>query len=198
LGRPGGNVTGLSMIAGSEIAGKYLELLREAVPRVSRIGVITNPDNPALAPQVKEIEVAGRALGVDLHLVPVKKADEFDGAFTAMVQKRVGAVVMLPDPISQSGRFKIAEIALKHHLPVMYGLLEHVEAGGLMAYGADIRDNCRRAAAFVDKILKGAKPGDLPVELPTKFELAINLKTAKTLGLTIPPALLLRADQAIK
>ena len=118
-GRPGGNVTGLSMVAGPEIAGKYLELLREAVPRVSRMAVITNPDNPAVTPQVKEIEVAARALGVEIHLLAVRKADEFNGAFTAMVQRRVGALVVLPDPVSQSLRVKIGRLALKHRLPSM-------------------------------------------------------------------------------
>src|SRR3990172_6153022 len=148
FGRPGGNLTGLSLIAGPEIGGKYLELLREAVPRVSRMAVIRNPDNPALTPLVKEMEVAARALGVELHLVAVRKADEFDGAFTAMVQRRVGALVVLPDPVSLSHRVEIAELASKHRLPAMYGLREHVEAGGLMAYGVDLRHNCRRAATF--------------------------------------------------
>ena len=198
LGRPGGNLTGLSLIAGPEIAGKYLQLLREAVPRVSRMAVIRNPDQPSHTPLVKEMEVAARALGVEIHLLAVRKLDEFGGAFTAMVQRRVGAFIMLGDPLSQSRRVEIAELALKHRLPSMYGVLEHVEAGGLMAYGADIRDNCRRAATYVDKILKGAKPADLPVEQPTKFELVINRKTAKALGLTIPQSLLLRADQVIQ
>jgi len=198
FGRPGGNLTGLSLIAGPEIAGKYLELLREAVPRVSRMAVIRNPNNPALTPLVKEMEVAARALGVEIHLLDVRKADEFDGAFTAMVQRRVGALVVLPDPVSLSHRVEIAELASKHRLPAMYGLREHVEAGGLMAYGVDLRHNCRRAATFVDKILKGAKPATLPVEQPTKFELVINLKTAKTLGLTIPESLRLRTDHVIQ
>ncbi len=198
FGRPGGNLTGLSLIAGPEIGGKYLELLREAVPRVSRMAVIRNPDNPALTPLVKEMEVAARALGVELHLVAVRKADEFDGAFTAMVQRRVGAFVLLPDPVSLSHRVEIAELASKHRLPAMYGLREHVEAGGLMAYGVDLRHNCRRAATFVDKILKGAKPATLPVEQPTKFELVINLKAAKALGLTIPESLRLRTDDVIQ
>jgi len=198
FGHPGGNVTGLSMVAGPEIAGKYLELLREAVPRVSRMAVIRNPDNPAITPQVQAMEVAARALGVELHLLAVRKAHEFDGAFSVMVQKRAGALVVLPDPLSQSQRVKIAELALKHRLPSMYGLTEHVEAGGLMAYGVDLRQHCRRVATFVDKILKGVKPTDLPVEQPTKFELVINLKTAKALGLTIPPSLLLRADEVIQ
>ena len=198
LGRPGGNLTGLSLIAGPEIAGKYLELLREAVPRVSRMAVITNPDNPALTPQVKAMEVAARALGIEIHVLAVRKADEIDGAFTAMVQRRVGALVVLGDSLSLSLRVKISELALKHRFPSMYGLLEHVEAGGLMAYGVDLRDNCRRAATFVDKILKGAKPADLPVEQPTKFALVINLKTAKALGLTIPRSLLLQADEVIQ
>ena len=162
------------------------------------MAVIRNPDNPALTPLVKEMEVAARALGVELHLVAVRKADEFDGAFTAMVRRRVGAFVLLPDPVSLSHRVEIAELASKHRLPAMYGLREHVEAGGLMAYGVDLRHNCRRAATFVDKILKGAKPATLPVEQPTKFELVINLKTAKALGLTIPESLRLRTDDVIQ
>ncbi|MFZ1058332.1 MAG: ABC transporter substrate-binding protein [Candidatus Rokuibacteriota bacterium] len=198
FGRPGGNLTGLPLIAGPEIAGKYLELLREAVPRVSRMAVIRNPDNPTHTPLVKEIEVAARALGVEIHLLAVRKADEFDGAFTAMVPRRVGAFVLLADPLSLSHRVEIAELASKHRLPAMYGLREHVEAGGLMAYGVDLRHNCRRAATFVDKILKGAKPATLPVEQPTKFELVINLKTAKALGLTIPESLRLRTDDVIQ
>jgi putative ABC transport system substrate-binding protein len=198
FGRPGGNLTGLSLIAGPEIAGKYLELLREAVPRVSRMAVIRNPDNPALTPLVKEMEVAARALGVEIHLLDVRKADEFDGAFTAMVERRVGALVVLADPVSLSQRVEIAELASKHRLPAMYGLREHVEAGGLMAYGVDLRHNCRRAATFVDKILKGAKPATLPVEQPTKFELVINLKTARALGLTLPESLRLRTDHVIQ
>ena len=128
----------------------------------------------------------------------MRKADEFAGAFTAMVQRRVGALVVLVDPVSLSHRVEIAELASKHRLAAMYGLREHVEAGGLMAYGVDLRQNCRRAATFVDKILKGAKPATLPVEQPTKFELVINLKTAKALGLTIPESLRLRTDDVIQ
>ena len=128
----------------------------------------------------------------------MRKADEFDGAFTAMVQRRVGAFVLLPDPVSLSHRVEIAELASKHRLPAMYGLREHVEAGGLMAYGVDLRHNCRRAATFADKILKGAKPATLPVEQPTKFELVINLKTAKALGIKIPNSILVRADRVIE
>ena len=198
FGHPAGNITGLSMVAGPEIAGKYLELLKEAVPRASRMAVITNPDNPALTPQVKAMEVAARTLGVDIHLLALRKAGELDSVFAAMVQTRVGALVVLPDPLSQSLRVKIAELALKHRLPSMFGLTEHVAAGGLMAYGAELRQHCGRVPTFVDKILKGAQPGDLPVEQPTKFEFIINLKAAKALGLTIPSALLLRADQAIE
>src|SRR5262245_51174053 len=185
------------MVAGPEIAGKYLELLREA-PRVSRMAGITNPDNPAVTPQVNAMEVAARALGVEIHLLALRKAGELDGAFSAMVQKRAGALVVLPDPLSQSLRVKIAKLALKHRLPSVFGLKEEAEAGGLMAYGVDLRQHCRRGATFVDKILKGAKPADLPVEQPTTFELGINLKTAKALGLTIPQSLLQRADQVIE
>ena len=198
FGHPGGNVTGLSMVAGPEIAGKYLELLRQAVPRVSRIAVIANSNNPAIAPQVKTMEDAARGLGVEIHLLALRKAGDLDGVFAAIGKKRVGAFVVVPDPLSQSLRVKIAELALKHRLPSMFGLLEEAEAGGLMAYGVDLRQHCRRVATFVDKILKGAKSADLPVEQPTKFELVINLKTAKALGLTIPPLLLARADQVIE
>jgi len=198
FGRPGGNLTGLSLIAGPEIGGKYLELLREAVPRVSRMAVVRNPDNPVYTPLVKEMEVAARALGVEIHVLAVRKADELDGTFTAMVQRRIGAFVLLVDPLFLSHRVEIAELASKHRLPAMYGLREHVEAGGLMAYGVDLRHHCRRAATFVDKILKGAKPATLPVEQPTKFELVINLKTAKALGLTIPESLRLRTDDVIQ
>jgi putative ABC transport system substrate-binding protein len=198
FGRPGGNLTGLSLTAGPEIGGKYLELLREAVPRVSRMAVIWNPDNPAHTPLVKEMEVAARALGVEIHLLAVGKADEFDGAFTAMLRGRVGALVILVDAVSLSHRVEIAELASKHRLPAMYGLREHVEAGGLMSYGVDLRSNCRRAATFVDKILKGAKPATLPVEQPTKFELVINLKTVRALGLTLPESLRLRVDDVIQ
>ena len=198
LGRPGGNLTGLSLIAGPEIGGKYLELLREAVPRVSRMAVVRNPDTSAHAPVVKEIEGAARTLGVEIHPMSVRKADEFPGAFTAMVQKRVGAFIMLADPLFLSHRVEIAELAAKHRLPSMYGLREHVEVGGLMAYGVDLRHNCGRAATFVNKILKGANPATLPVEQPTKFEVVINGKTAKALGLTIPPLLLLRAGEVIQ
>jgi putative tryptophan/tyrosine transport system substrate-binding protein len=198
FGHPGGNVTGLSMVAGPEIAGKYLELLRQAVPRVSPIAVIANPNNPAIAPQVKAMEDAARGLGVKIHLLALRKAGDLDGVFAAIGKRRVGALVVVPDPLSQSLRVKIAKLALKHRLPSMFGLLEEAEAGGLMAYGVDFRQHCRRVATFVDKILKGAKSADLPVEQPTKFELVINLKTAKALGLTIPSLLLARADQVIE
>ena len=144
------------------------------------------------------MEVAARALGIDMHLLGVRRADEFDGAFMAMVQRRVGALVVLPDPLSLSYRVEIAELASKHRLPAMYAFREHVEAGGLMAYGVDVRRNCWRAATFVDKILKGANPATLPVEQPTKFELVINLKTAKALGLTLPESLRLRTDDVIQ
>ena len=198
FGHPGRNVTGLSMVAGPEIAGKYLELLRQAVPQVSRMAVVRNLGNPAIVPQVNAIEVAARELGVNIHLVPLRGGDDLDNAFKAMVSQGVGALVVIPDPVSQSLRFKIAELALKHRLPSMFGLTEEAEAGGMMAYGVDLRQHCRRVPIFIDKILKGAKPADLPVEQPTKFELLINLKTAKALGVTIPPSLLARADQVIE
>src|SRR5262249_42082976 len=198
FGHPGGNITGLSMVAGPEIAGKYLELLREAVPRGSRMAVIRNPDNLALTPQLKAIEAAAQGLGVELQVSALTKAAELDGVFKAIAHTRVGALIVVPDPLSQSLRVRIAELALKHRLPSMFGLTEHVEAGGLMAYGVELRQHCRRVATFVDKLLKGARPSDLPVEQPTQVGCVINLSVAKALVLTIPPALLLRADQTIQ
>lgn len=198
FGRPGGNLTGLSLTAGPEIGSKYLELLREAVPRVSRMVAIRNPDNRSHTPVVMEMEAAARALGVELQVLAVRKAAELEEVFASVVQKRVGAFIMLADPVFISHRVEIAGLASKHRLPSMYGLREHVEAGGLMAYGVDLRHNCRRAATFVDKILKGANPATLPVEQPTRFELVINLKTARTLGLTIPESLRLRTDDVIQ
>jgi len=198
LARPGTNVTGLTLIAGAEIVGKYLELLKESLPKVSRVAVLWNPANAAHPSLVREAESSARTLGLQLQLAGVRGPDEVDNALAAMARERVGALMVLPDSMFVAERTRLAELATKHRLPAMYGLRLHAEAGGLMAYSANLPDSARRAAAFVDRILKGAKPADLPVERPTKFELVINLKTAKALGLTIPPAVLARADEVIE
>jgi len=197
IARPGGNVTGLSLLA-PEIVARQLQLLKEAVPKVSRVAVLSNPANPYTALLVKETEAAARSLGVRVQLVGVRGADALDDAFSAIAKERPGALFVLFDPLLFGQRTRIAEFANKNRLPAMYAHREYAEAGGLMAYGSDLRDNFRRAATYVDKILRGAKPADLPVEQPTKFELVINLKTAKALGLTIPPSLLQRADEVIQ
>jgi len=197
LARPGGNVTGLTIMA-SDLVGKQLELLKEVVPKVSRVALLWNPANPGSAPQLREAEAAARALGVRLQTLEARGPQEIDSAFAAMTRERAGALVVLTDSIFTNQRRQIAELAAERRLPAVYGNTEHVEAGGLMAYGANFLDLERRAATYVDKILKGAKPADLPVEQSTKFELVINLKTAKTLGLTIPRSLLQRADEVIQ
>jgi putative ABC transport system substrate-binding protein len=198
LARPGGNVTGSSYSVGLEIAGKVLELLKETVPKVRRVAILSNPANPAHPLAIRELDVAARSLGVQLQLLEARGPDEFAGAFAAMAKERVGALLVLADGMFALHRTRLADLAARSRLPAAYGLREMVEAGGLMSYGSSTRDLYRRSATFVDKILKGAKPGDLPVEQPTKFELVINMKTAKALGLTIPPLLLLRADEVIQ
>ena len=197
IAHPGGNVTGLSLLA-PEIVAKQLDLLKEAVPKASRVAVLSNPANPYTAVLVKETEAAARSLGVRVQLLEVRGADALDSAFAAVTKERPDALFALFDPLLVGHRTRIAEFANKNRLPAMYPHREYAEASGLMAYGSDLRDNFRRAATYVDKILKGAKPADLPVEQPTKFELVINLKTAKALGLTIPQSLLLRADEVIQ
>jgi putative tryptophan/tyrosine transport system substrate-binding protein len=199
LAQPGGNITGLSFLS-AELPGKRLELLKEAVPQSTRIAVVANPAFPAYASTLDNLTVAARALGVHLHVVEVRRADELETAFAAMPQAGVDAVMALEDAVllnGQRGRV-VADLAATHRLPVMYGWREWVVAGCLMSYGPNELDTNRRAAVYVDKILKGAKPADLPVEQPTKFELIINLKTAKALGITIPPSLLLLADEVIR
>jgi putative tryptophan/tyrosine transport system substrate-binding protein len=197
LARPGGNVTGLSLLA-PEITARQLQLLKEAVPKASRVAVLSNPANSFTALLVKETEAAARSLGLRVHVLGVRGADALEGAFSTIAKERPDAFFTLADPMLFVHRMRIAEFANKNRLPATYPHREYAEAGGLMAYGADLRDNFRRAATFVDKILKGAKPADLPVEQPTKFELIINLRTAKALGLTIPPAVLARADEVIE
>jgi len=197
LAHPGGNVTGLTIMA-SDLVGKQFEVLKDVAPKVSRVALLWNPANPGSAPQVREAEGAARALGVRLQTLEARDPQEIDSAFAAMTKERAGALVVLSDAILLNQRRQIAELAAKGRLPAVYTLREHAEAGGLMAYGANPLDLERRAATYVDKILKGAKPADLPVEQSTKFELVINLKTAKALGLTISPSLLQRADHVIE
>ena len=197
IARPGGNVTGLSLV-GPELVARQLQLLKEAVPKASRVAVLSNPDNPYTLTMVKEVETAARSLKVRTHLVESRGGAATDAAFDAMVRVRPNALLVLFDPILTGQRARIAELANRHRLPSMYPHREYAEAGGLMAYGASLTDLYRRAATYVDKILKGARPADLPVEQPIKFELVVNLGTARSLGLTIPQAVLLRADETIK
>ena len=197
LARPGGNITGVTAL-GQELSGKRLEVLKEAIPKVSRVAVLSNPTNPDSELSLKGMEAAARALGVQLQLQEVRDPTEFEKAFEAITRQGARALMVLPDPMYVSERGRIVALSAKSRLPAMYAHREFVDAGGLMFYGASLADMWRRAATYVDKILKGAKPADLPVEQPTKFELVINLKTAKQIGLTIPPNVLARADKAIK
>jgi putative ABC transport system substrate-binding protein len=197
LARPGGNVTGLSAIV-VEVSGKRLELLREVVPGVSRIAVLFNMSNPTDALQWKETENAASSLRVQLQLLDVRKPGDFATAFDAAIKQRAGALFVGVDALTWANRRPIVDLAAKNRLPAIYAAREFVDAGGLISYGVSYPHLYHRAATYVDKILRGAKPADLPVEQPTKFELVINLKTAKALGLTIPPSLLGRADEVIQ
>ena len=197
LARPGGNATGITIVM-SETAGKSLELLKEAVPGLSRVAVVWDPATPSHRPGLNAVEARGRALGLQVQAVAVHSATEFASAFPIIVQGHSGGVLVLSTPLFIGGAGRLAELAVKHKVPTIFGSREHVEAGGLLSYSPDRADLYRRAASYVDKILKGANPADLPVQQATRFELAINLKTAKTLGLTIPPSLLQRADQIIE
>lgn len=197
LARPGGNVTGFAFLL-PEISGKRLDLLKEAIPKLSRVAVLWNAANPYKPVDLKEVQAAADALRVAVHTFPVREPNDFDEAFKAAVKSRVGGLITLEDPFTIAHRARIVDLALRHRLPAVYAVRPFVEAGGLMSYGPDRADQNRRAATFVDKILKGARPADLPVERPTKFELVINMKTAKATGITIPPSLLLRADQVLE
>jgi putative tryptophan/tyrosine transport system substrate-binding protein len=197
LARPGGNITGLTHLA-PELGGKRLELLKDIIARLSRVGVLTDPGTGGHGPQMKELEVAAPALGLQLQAVEVRAPTEIESAFSAMTGGRAGAFVALQQPTLDRLRQLIVNLAAKHRLPGMYPNDEYVESGGLMSYAADIVALFRRAATYFDKILKGSKPAELPVEQPTKFELIINLKAAKQIGLTIPPNVLARADRVIK
>jgi putative ABC transport system substrate-binding protein len=197
LGHPGGNLTGLSLF-NKEVSGKRLELLKESLPSIARVAVLTNPGNPIHAVFWKETQAAAHALGLQLQAIKIYGPGDFDDAFTAAARGRADALLVFDDSLTLGYRTRLVAVAAKHRLPTMYGLREFPDAGGLVSYGPSNFDMYRRTASYVDKILKGAKPGDLPVEQPTKFELVINLKTAEALGLAIPPSLLQRADQVIE
>jgi len=197
LARPGGNITGLTnLLAG--LSGKRLEVLKEAIPGTSRVGVIWNPETPASVIGFKETQIAAQALAVQLQSLEVRGPNDFEGAFEAATKRQASALSVLSDSLMFSNRTRILELAGKQRLPTMHTQSLWVEAGGMMSYGTHFPDLYRRAATYVDKILKGAKPANLPVEQPMKFELVINLKTAKQIGLTIPPNVLARADKVIK
>ncbi len=197
LARPGRNMTGLSMLL-TEMVAKELEILKELIPHAPRLGVLWNPTTPSHAVAVKAVQAAGEALGVRLHLVSLANAEEIEPALALLKREGVGGFLDVISPLTFSQRARLAEAALSYRLPGMYGSKENVAAGGLMSYSADIADLARRAAVYIDKILRGAKPADLPVEQASKYQLFINLNTAKALGLEIPPTLLARADEVIE
>jgi putative ABC transport system substrate-binding protein len=195
--RPGRNMTGLAFLA-LDLVGKRLELLKEAVPRISHVAVLAFPGHPGEPREWKQTEATAQALGITLQRLEVRTPSDFDKAFDAIEKEHANAIHAFPDGITLAGRTRIAEFALRQRLPSVFGWKEYAEAGGLMSYGPNLDASWSRIAVFVDKILKGAKPATLPVEQPTKFELVINLKTAKALGLTIPASLRSRADQVIE
>lgn len=197
LAHPGGNITGLGDLA-TELSVKRLQLLKEAVPKLSRVAVLWNSGDGGMTLSFRQIQTVARTLGVTIRPLGVQEPEDFDQAFTAMIQERPDALVVISDPLVRLNRKRILDFAARNRLPAMYTDRSYADDGGLMAYGPSFADMFRRAAAYVDKILKGAKPADLPVEQPTRFELVINLKAAKALGLTIPPSILVRADQVIQ
>jgi putative ABC transport system substrate-binding protein len=197
LAQPGGNVTGLSLMV-PELGGKRLELLKEALPHVSRVAVLWHVGNPASPEELRAIEAAARVLGLQLHALAVGHPDELDSVFAAMTRERVEALITLADAVLWNHRTRVVALAAQHHLPAIFDAREFADAGGLMAYGPHVPDSYRRAAVYVDKILKGAQPADLPVEQPRKFELVLNLKTTKALGIMMPPSLFLLADEVIQ
>ena len=196
LGRPGTNVTGLSLIH-PEVVGKQVELLKEVVPKVKRLAVLTNPGNPTRSPMLAGAEAARSLLGLQLQVLDASGPGEFKGAFSEMKKGHADALLILVDPMLFGQRIRLADLAARNRLPAVSGLREFADAGVLATYGANLSDLFRRAATFVDRILRGARPADLPVEQPTKFDFVINLKTAKALGVTISPSILVRADQVI-
>ena len=197
LAKPGGNITGLTHIT-KDLLGKRFELLKEIVPDTVRVAALLNPTNPGQALFADEMESSARALALQLRILKLQDPNEFERAFSAIVEWQARGLLVLEDPVFTTHRTQLADLAVRHRLPAVFGNASYVEAGGLVSYGANFTDLYRRTAVYVDKILKGAKPGDLPIEQPTKFELVINLKTAKALGLTIPQSLLLRADEVIQ
>ena len=196
LARPGGNVTGLSNLI-SDTGSKKLQFLREVVPGLGRLAIIANVSNPAVVLELDEVQAAARTLGLEVAISEVRRVDDIAYAFDAL-KGRADALYVCADPLTYTNRIRINTLALGMRLPTMHGIREYVEAGGLMSYGVNILDQFRRNAEYVDKILRGAKPGDLPIEQPTKFDLVINLTTAKALGLEVPPSLLARADEVIE
>ena len=198
LAQPGANLTGVSFSVEYESITKALQLLREAIPTASSVAVLSNPRNPSQPGAVADVAKAGRLLGLELQRLHASNAAEIDLAFAGMVRERATVLFVVPDSLFILHRARLAELTSKHRLPTMHGLRENVDAGGLMSYGPSVSAQSRRAATYVDKILKGARPGELPIEQPTTFELVINLKTARALGITIPQGLLLRADEVIE
>jgi ABC-type uncharacterized transport system substrate-binding protein len=197
LARPGGNLTGLTLL-NAEISGKRLELLKESLPRISRVAVLTNPGNPIHTVFWRQTLTAAKTLGLKLQPIQVRASEDFEEAFQAATSGRADALLAFDDSLTVGYRTRLVALAAKHRLPTMYGLREFPDAGGLVSYGPNFPDQYRRTGTYVDRILKGARPADLPVEQPTKFELVINLKTAKALALTIPPSVLARADEIIQ
>ena len=197
LSRPGGNITGLSFMS-SDLAAKRLELLKQTFPRIARVAVLYLPAEVSTAPELRETEAAARTMSATLQPLAVRHPDDLEPLFSKATRERADAVLVFAHAFAFVHRDRIIELAARQRLPTMYGWREFVDVGGLMSYGPNVHAMLRRAASYVDRIVKGAKAGDLPIEQPTKFELVINLKTAKTLGLTIPPALLTRADQVIE
>ena len=197
LAQPGGNITGMSMLL-TELAAKGLEVMTESLPQVQRIGVLWNPTTPSHPRALKAIEVAAEKLGIECRTIPAQTLEDFDGAFSTMRQDGVGGLLAVASPLVVAQAAPLAEFALKYRLPGMFPFKENVEVGGLMSYGADRDDLYRRAATYVDKILKGAKPAELPVEQASKYQLVINLKTAKQLDINLPSTLLARADEVIE
>jgi putative ABC transport system substrate-binding protein len=196
LAHPGGNVTGLSIML-AELSAKQLQLLKEAIPRIARMAVLWNPDTPYHPKAVEDLKAAAPSLSIELKFVSARTPEQFDTAFSAVSRAHAQALYVLDAPLFFTHRMMLFKLASKARLPTMYGQRENVDEGGLMSYGANNSDQMRRAAGYVDKILKGAKPGELPVEQPTKFEFVVNLKTAKAIGITIPQSILLRADEVI-
>jgi len=197
IARPGGNMTGMSWLS-FELVGKRLELLKEAVPPVSRVAILSNPQHPGEQRELRETQTTARAMGMTLDYYQTRTKSEFEAAYEAISKQNVNGLLVFPEAVTLANRLGIIDLATKRRLPSMLGWKEYVEAGGLMSYGPNRDESFRRIAVYVDKILKGTKPSDLPVELPTKFELVINLKTAKDIGVTITPNVLARADKVIK